>query len=85
MSRYACCQSGAGSGNCTCSKIESPVGSFLKILGVVMVVEGIPWFLSPRGAKSTLQYLSGLPDRTLRTLGLVLMALGLLAVYAATG
>jgi uncharacterized protein YjeT (DUF2065 family) len=61
------------------------VESFLKILGVVMVIEGIPWFLSPRGAKSTLQQLSRLPDRTLRMIGLALMALGLLAVYAATG
>lgn len=59
--------------------------SLLKVLGMVLVIEGIPWFLSPRRARNTLQHLSEMSDPTLRTVGLALMVLGLLAVYAAIG
>jgi uncharacterized protein YjeT (DUF2065 family) len=85
MPRYAFCGRATNSLKLSSSMVESLLESFLKILGVVMIIEGIPWFLSPRGAKNTLHHLAKMPDRTLRTIGLALMALGLLAVYAATG
>lgn len=55
----------------------------LTVLGVVLVLEGMPWFLSPDGVRRTLAQLSVLPDRVLRALGLFSMLAGLLAVYLA--
>ncbi len=40
------------------------------ILGVVLIVEGIPWFMSPRGTKRMLSELFQMNDRTLRSIGL---------------
>lgn len=52
----------------------------LTVLGVVLVVEGIPWFLAPSGAKSLVRQVLVLPDRLLRLAGLTAMLLGLLLV-----
>jgi uncharacterized protein YjeT (DUF2065 family) len=57
--------------------------SLVVVLGVVLIVEGIPWFLSPRGTKRMLSELFRMNDRSLRGLGLVLMLFGLLLVYLA--
>jgi uncharacterized protein YjeT (DUF2065 family) len=54
---------------------------FLVVIGVVMIVEGIPWFLSPGGYKRLLLQVLPLNDITLRLLGLALMLGGLLLVY----
>jgi uncharacterized protein YjeT (DUF2065 family) len=51
------------------------------VLGVVLIVEGIPWFLSPRGTKRMLIELSQLNDNSLRGIGLVFMLAGLFLVY----
>jgi uncharacterized protein len=56
---------------------------FLSVLGVVLIVEGIPWFLSPATVKKTLLQLLPMPDSTLRILGSLLMFSGLLVVYLA--
>lgn len=53
------------------------------VLGVVLIVEGVPWFLSPRGTKRMLGDLFRLNDRSLRAIGLVFMLAGLLIVYLA--
>lgn len=55
------------------------------VVGVVLVVEGIPWFLSPEMVKKTLLQLSVLPESSLRILGALLMSAGLLVVYLAVG
>ncbi len=55
------------------------------VLGVVLIVEGIPWFLSPRGTKRMLIELSRLDDRYLRVIGLLFMLAGLLLVYTVKG
>jgi uncharacterized protein YjeT (DUF2065 family) len=57
----------------------------LSVIGVVLVVEGIPWFLSPDTVKKTLRQLAVLPESSLRILGLLLMLVGLLVVYLAVG
>lgn len=54
---------------------------FIIVLGVVMIVEGIPWFLSPGGYKRLLLQLLPLGDTVLRILGLMFMLGGLLLVY----
>ena len=53
------------------------------IVGVVLIVEGIPWFMSPRGTKRMLGELLQMNDQTLRFVGLGLMLFGLLMVYLA--
>lgn len=58
---------------------------FISVLGVVLVVEGIPWFLSPTMVKKTLLQLLPLPEASLRILGALLMFSGLLLVYLALG
>lgn len=55
--------------------------SLLIILGVVLIVEGMPWFLSPRGTKRMLSELFHVQDNRLRALGLIFMLAGLLFVY----
>jgi len=57
---------------------------FLTVIGVVMVVEGVPWFLSPQGVKKMLIQILPLPERTMRSMGLVLMLAGLATVYIAS-
>lgn len=51
------------------------------IFGVVLVLEGIPWFLSPGRVRSMLAQLARFPDTVLRWLGFVAMAGGLLLVW----
>ena len=53
------------------------------VLGVVLIVEGIPWFMSPHGTKRMLSELFRMNDQTLRFIGLGLMLAGLLLVYLA--
>ena len=53
------------------------------ILGVVLIVEGIPWFLSPQGTKRMLSELFRMNDQSLRAVGLVFMFAGLFIVYLA--
>lgn len=51
-------------------------------IGMVMIVEGIPWFLSPGGYKRMLLQLLPVADGLLRLLGFAMMLGGLLLVYA---
>ena len=51
------------------------------ILGIVLIIEGIPWFLSPHGTKRMLVELSQLNDNSLRGIGLFFMLAGLFLVY----
>ncbi len=53
---------------------------FLCVLGMVLVVEGLPYFASPAAMKRWLSRLLEVPDEPLRWLGLVLMAVGVALV-----
>lgn len=53
-------------------------------LGLALVLEGIPWFLSPAGSRRRLLQLIDLSDASLRLLGIFLMGLGLLLVRLVT-
>ncbi len=57
----------------------------LVVIGVVMIVEGIPWFLSPGTYKRMLLRLLPVNDAGLRLLGLAFMLGGLLLVYLVRG
>lgn len=54
---------------------------FLCVLGVVLIIEGLPYFAFPEKIKVFLLKLHDVPDSTLRILGLLVMAIGLILVY----
>lgn len=56
----------------------------LSILGVLLVIEGIPYFGFPGKVKEWALAIQEVPDRSLRILGLVIMAAGLIILYAVT-
>jgi len=57
--------------------------TLLVVLGVILIVEGVPWFLSPRGTRIMLSELFSKSDHFLRGIGLIFMLFGLLIVYLA--
>jgi uncharacterized protein len=57
---------------------------FLCVLGMVFVIEGLPYFTFPCQLKAYLHRLTEIPDTTLRILGAVAVTLGLLLVYFGT-
>jgi uncharacterized protein YjeT (DUF2065 family) len=59
------------------------MGTLLTLLGLVLILEGIPWFLSPSRIRSLIRRMSESPDASLRVFGLILMLAGLLLVYLA--
>jgi len=54
---------------------------FLCVLGMVMVVEGLPYFAFPVKMKLVLEKVLELQDKSLQKLGFVLMLAGILLVY----
>ena len=54
---------------------------FLCVLGMVMVVEGLPYFAFPEKMKFLIQQLLEMPDSALRKFGFVLMLAGVGLVY----
>jgi len=54
---------------------------FLCVIGMVMIIEGIPYFLSPEKMKLWVQKVMQMPDAVLRATGLSLMVIGLLLIY----
>ncbi len=58
---------------------------FLSVVGMVMIVEGLPYFAFPSKMKATVQMILGLDDTSLRRFGFFLMMAGLGLVYLAMG
>ena len=54
---------------------------FLSVIGMVMIIEGVPYFAFPDKMKVWIVRVLELPDGTLRKFGFVLMVLGLFLVY----
>ncbi len=54
----------------------------LTILGVLLVIEGLPYFAFPGKTKRWALQIQEIPERNLRVMGLVCMAAGLLLLYA---
>ena len=54
---------------------------FLCVIGMVMVVEGLPYFAFPEKMKFIIQKVMDMPDKALQKYGFVLMLLGLCLVY----
>lgn len=56
---------------------------FFSVIGMVMIVEGLPYFVSPAKMKEMVQMILTLDDVNLRRFGFFLMLLGLCIIYFA--
>lgn len=56
---------------------------FLCVVGMVMIIEGLPYFGFPDQMKRFLQLIGEQDDSTLRTMGGFLMVVGLLIILVA--
>jgi uncharacterized protein YjeT (DUF2065 family) len=54
---------------------------FICVIGMVMVVEGLPYFAFPEKMKFVIQKVIEMPDKALQKFGFVLMLTGLFLVY----
>jgi len=54
---------------------------FLCVLGLVMIVEGLPYFAFPEKMKFWIGKIVTTPESSLRRFGLVLMAIGMCLIY----
>lgn len=54
---------------------------FLSVLGLVLVIEGLPYFAFPAKIKEWAISLQELPEKTLRIMGFVSMIAGMVLVY----
>jgi len=57
---------------------------FLCVIGMVLILEGIPYFAFPDKLKSYLRKLTDIPDTTLRIMGAIAVIVGLIFVYFGT-
>ncbi len=54
---------------------------FMCVIGMVLIIEGLPYFAFPEKMKSWFLKLGEVPGNNLRKLGLVIMLIGLGLVY----
>lgn len=54
---------------------------FICVIGMVMIVEGVPYFVFPDKMKVWVKKILEMPEGTLRKFGLVLIIIGLWLVY----
>jgi uncharacterized protein YjeT (DUF2065 family) len=54
---------------------------FLCVVGMVMIIEGLPYFGFPDRMKAMMRVILEMPDDSLRKLGFGLMVAGLALVY----
>jgi len=60
-----------------------PMKYFLSVLGMVLVLEGLPYFAFPEKVKEFLSRMTTIPENKLRMLGLIIIGLGLLILFVA--
>lgn len=58
---------------------------FICVIGMVMIVEGLPYFAFPDRMRQVVAMLMGMDDLTLRRMGFFMMLAGLGIVYLAMG
>ena len=54
---------------------------FLCVLGMVLIIEGLPYFAFPEKVKSYIMKLQEMPDSVLRILGFSVIVTGLILIY----
>jgi uncharacterized protein YjeT (DUF2065 family) len=55
----------------------------LSLLGVLLIIEGIPYFAFPTKAKNWARSLVDIPERALRVMGFIAMVFGLVLLFFA--
>ena len=58
---------------------------FICVIGMVMIVEGLPYFAFPDKMRQVVAMLMGMDDLTLRRMGFFMMLAGLGVIYLAMG
>jgi len=53
----------------------------LCVIGLVLIIEGLPYFAFPEKIKTYLKKVYEIPDNTLRFVGLLAIVAGLILVY----
>ncbi|MBU0993518.1 MAG: DUF2065 domain-containing protein [Proteobacteria bacterium] len=56
---------------------------FICVVGMVMIIEGLPYFAFPEKMKAWIEKVVDMPDESLRRFGLFMMVVGLSLVYYA--
>ena len=56
---------------------------FLSVLGLALIIEGIPYFAFPDKMKSLMERIQTMPGRSLRMFGIIAMGTVLLFIYIA--
>lgn len=54
---------------------------FLCVLGMVFIIEGLPYFAFPEKVKVYMMKISVIPEAILRIFGLLIIAAGMILVY----
>ena len=54
---------------------------FLCLIGLVLVVEGLPYFAFPDKMKKWMEMIQEVPDSQLRMLGFISMCIGVIIAY----
>lgn len=54
---------------------------FLCVIGMVLVLEGLPWFAGPEKMKEVMRVMLEQEDSLLRRFGFVMMLLGVVLVF----
>ena len=54
-------------------------------LALVLVIEGLLPFINPRGYKNTMMQMATFPEKTIRTIGLASMVIGVIFLYLVRG
>ena len=58
---------------------------FLCVVGMVMVIEGLPYFAFPEKMKRVVAQMLAMPEKTLRIFGFILMLTGVFLVALGKG
>ena len=60
-------------------------GDLLAALALVLVIEGLMPFISPRSYKNTMQQMLSLPEKSIRMIGFASMLGGVIMLYLVRG
>ncbi len=58
-----------------------PMDYFLSVLGMVLIIEAVPYILFPGKFKSFAQFIQTVPNATLQAIGIIAAFLGLIIIY----
>jgi uncharacterized protein YjeT (DUF2065 family) len=61
--------------------MKGRMGYFLTILGMVFIIEGLPYFTFPEKMKELMEKIPQVPTHWLRAFGVIAIGSGLLLIY----